>query len=510
MSADGRTVFFTACKSELYARVDGELPDAHTVAIAQPECGTGAAPAEAECRNAPASVSSFQGASEDGSKAFFLDTAKLTDEATEGTGSGGQVCDEAASGSDCNLYLYDFERPEGERLIDVSASEVSGESPRVQGVTASSADGSHVYFVAQGVLTSRPNAEGQSARSGQDNLYVYERDASHPEGHTAFVVALGGYYAGKEIEERKDNVTPDGRFLVFEEGGQVFRYDAETEALVRISIGNDGFNDNGNAGAGAAVIVPTSAAKNDAGPDRGDPTMSNDGSFVFFESSVGLTSHALDDVVTGYEQEEFPRNSGKFRNIYAEPVYAENVYEWHEGHVYLISDGRDVSTAPTKCSIAYHVEGLGSGTCLLGSDATGANVYFMTTDQLVPADTDTQEDIYDARICEPENGNPCVQPAAPPLPPCLGEACHGIPAGLPAPLSPGSASFDGEGNLGSAAPATAVKSKSLTKAQKLSSALKTCKKDNSKKKRAACEKQARKQFGPAKKAKKSTHRKGSK
>ena len=65
----------------------------------------------------------------------------------------------------------------------------------------------------------------------------------------------------------------------------------------------------------------------DAGsvPVRSDPTMSDDGAFVFFESPVALTPRALNDVPVG---------EGKL---------AENVYEYHEGQVSLISDGKDTT-----------------------------------------------------------------------------------------------------------------------------------------------------------------------
>ena len=54
------------------------------------------------------------------------------------------------------------------------------------------------------------------------------------------------------------DLTPDGSFLVFvsstdhltpddtSTAPQVFEYDAQTGALVRVSIGQDGYNDNGN------------------------------------------------------------------------------------------------------------------------------------------------------------------------------------------------------------------------------------------------------------------------
>jgi hypothetical protein len=473
LSADGRTIFFTALSgqtkgirvpcpsgsgankgipvpaSELYARVDGELEDAHTVAVSQPECK------EVKCKEAEASPSDaqFVSASADGSKAFFLDTQMLTDVATEGTGSAvGGLCIETKS--ECNLYLYDFGRPAGENLIDVSAGDSSGLGPRVQGVVATSADGSHVYFVAKGVLAGR-NAAGAEPVAGAENLYVYERDGAHPAGHTALIASLLASDSENWEGSFLVNVTPDGRFLVFSSHGaltrddvrgddaaQIFRYDAASEELVRVSVGNDGFNDNGNAGVGNATIVPAGATVEHAGPARGDPTMSDDGSYVFFQSPVALTPHALNDVVAGHEA------------LRGKTIYAQNVYEWHAGHVYLISDGHDVGTALTGCTgrigekqQSEKSESFESDVCLLGAGASGSDVFFTTGDRLVPEDTDTQVDIYDARVCEPASGNPCVAPEPPQLPPCGGEACHGIPAQIPSLLAPGTASFNGEGNI---------------------------------------------------------------
>ena len=202
LSADGRTVYFTAqgrdatalCANnsgtappvtELYARVDGEESDARTVAISQPNALTRTAADEAckseECQRditEPANWrdATFLGASEDGSKVFFTSEQQLTDTATQG---------------DNNLYESECTKEceqagEQRRLLDVSAGDTSGLGPSVQGVVAISADGSHVYFVARGVLSAAPNRQGQSARPGAEDLYVYA------EGHTAFIASLPG------------------------------------------------------------------------------------------------------------------------------------------------------------------------------------------------------------------------------------------------------------------------------------------------------------------------------
>ncbi len=385
----------------------------------------------------------------DGSRVFFTSRQRLTNDASEG---------------EQNWYEYDFSRPAGENLVAVSAGDTSGSGPGVQGVEAIASDGSHVYFVATGVLTSVANSGGQAPQAGADNLYVYERDAAHPGGRVAFVATVPA--SDKEFVLRGEgksgfivgvaNVTPDGRFLVFLSHGrltpgtgsggfqEVFRYDAQTGELVRISTGERGFNDNGNGGAGGAGIVPASRVFSHIGQD---PTMSHDGSFVFFESPVALSPRALNDVQVGeYE---------------GQPSYAENVYEWHEGQVYLISDGRDTAAqAPPSANVPPSA-GL-SSVQLLGSDTSGANVFFSTDDRLVPQDTDTEMDYYDARICTA--GEPCVA-QSPPAEQCAGEGCRGASSGPPSLSVPASASFTGLGNLTpGAGPVVKVKAKPTRKA----------------------------------------------
>jgi hypothetical protein len=445
VSASGDTVFFSAfgretfpgecgataspATDELYARIDGS----QTVPISQRSpsgCSGG-------CLASPAGDAEFEGASADGTKAFFTSTQQLTNDASEDAQAGdtarkefgGRGCLGTTGSDGCNLYEYDFDRPVGENLVDVSAGDTSGGGPRVREVAAISSDGSHVYFVAEGVLTDQPNDQGQTAQNGAYNLYVYERDPLYPEGRVQFITAL--QYANEL--ELGQNVTPDGRFLVFTStarltaddssttgAAQVFMYDAQTDELVRVSIGEHGFNDNGNAGKLAARIVPMhlEIPKPNLGPVRTDPTMSNDGAYVFFESPVGLTPQALNEV---------PIGTGA--------TYAENVYEYHAGQVYLISGGHDVSGGGGNASL--------SSVELLGSDASGANVFFTTAEQLVPQDTDTQIDIYDARICT--QSEPCVQQTAGSS--CEGEACRGSFAGLPAEPAAATAGFSGPGNL---------------------------------------------------------------
>jgi hypothetical protein len=399
ISADGSRVFFTAAgarqgvgnactgagagsgppANELFARVDGS----ETVAISEPSPGD--CPLAA-CNTAEPADAVFQGASEDGSKAFFLTSQPLLRSDTDTT---------------TDLYEYDFSAPAGHKIIQVSAGGADDATPglgaQVQGVARVSQDGSHVYFVARGRLTSRPNPVGDVAQVGADNMYLYEHDSQFPEGRTAFIGALSASSDTEDWQQedrRPVDTTPDGRFLVFTSSArltrddtssvaQVFEYDAQAETLVRASVGQGGFNNDGNTDQYEAGIAHPSYTGS-LNPAAQPTSVSDDGMYVVFESHDALT----------------PGAAGR-----------NNVYEYRHGQVNLISDGQDRSP----------------NTFLVGIDASGTNLFFTTAGQLVPQDGDTQRDVYDARI---DGGFP------PPLElrSCDGEGCRG--GLIPEPLSP--------------------------------------------------------------------------
>jgi hypothetical protein len=492
LSENGHIVYFSAIghdnracpgeapsHSQLFARVDGESPGlAHTVAISAPTPGScNSAECEASQSESDSRDASFAGASADGSRVFFTSTQQLTDDASQMAaepgqeGEAGKNCSHRAE-SGCNLYESICAEPCGTHeeepaaksraLLDISAGAKTKGGPRVRGVMAISSDGSHVYFVAQGKLASNPGVLGATAEEGKANLYVYA------EGQPLRFIATLPPSDEQEFEQQgfnewtegvfNANVTPDGRFLVFlshaaltpddtrpEGPAQIYRYDAETNTIVRISIGQKGFNDDGNDGtAGAAepnILPAYKGWQTTASPANANPTMSNDGQYVFFESPVALAPGALnEETVNGPPGREF---------------MAQNVYEYHDGEVHLISDGKDTSPNPGDPSTK-------SSTRLIGTDPSGKNVFFWTDSQISAQDTDTQRDIYDARICEA--AEPCIAPPTT-AQPCLGEECHlsAPPGGTP--NVSGSNTLEGTGNLGpEAIPGVTPQLKVLTRA----------------------------------------------
>lgn len=154
---------------------------------------------------------------------------------------------------------------------------------------------------------------------------------------------------------------------------------------------------------------------------RSDPSMSDDGSRLFFQSPVALAPGALDDVQIGSAE--------------GLPVFAQNVYEWENGRVFLISDGRDTTTnmgPETLCARTVSATSRGgapSSVCLLGTDASGNDVFFSTADRLAGQDVDSELDYYDARVCT--SAEPCLSGSESGGTVCVEDACQGGPGAQP-------------------------------------------------------------------------------
>jgi hypothetical protein len=412
ISADGSRVFWTfggtlsGAQNPLLARVDGS----ETLRLDAPDHGVAGV----------GGGGIYEDASADGSKVFFTDTTKLT--ATV-----------SAPGS-ADLYRYDFDQPEGERLTDLTAG--ASEAAAVRGVVDSSEDGSYVYFAAEGALASAPNSNGEHATPGEENLYVWHEgeglkfiaggveasdgspQSSGPTGRatqTARVSPSGVYLAFLSAKETSgfDNTAAASEgchFGVLEkEAGiaparcsEVYRYDAATGALRCISCNAAGTRPLGPS------VVPTSRT-----PYQQPRYLSDNGS-VFFETADSLDPHDTNGRRDVYEFEE-PGSGTCTADL---PTFNPRA----GGCDFLISTG-------SSSDESYFVD----------ASTSGSDAFISTRDGLVPADEDGRYDVYDARI----GGTP-PPPSEPPA--CEGEGCRGAASGAPAPVGPGSSSFVGPGN----------------------------------------------------------------
>jgi hypothetical protein len=116
---------------------------------------------------------------------------------------------------------------------------------------------------------------------------------------------------------------------------------------------------------------------------------------------------------------------------------------------------------------------------------------------LTPGDTDTQLDFYDARV---GGGFPAPVPVLSCSVKCPGAGSEASVFGVPGSTSPGV----GGNFAGGSAPPPVVGPKPVvvvSRVQKLAKALKACRGKHARKQRVACERQARKRYGPKPKPK---------
>ncbi len=411
--------------------------------------------------------SQFHAISNDGSEIFFSNggTSYVRVNGSKTLPLGGLFLGASEDGS--KVFLAGAS---GEPYMDVIDSKPGHEgvtkkvtiAPVVTGQTntylRSSDDGSHVYFISEGVLAKNENGNEpikEKAETGKENLYVYGPDPEHPgQYRIAFIAQAlpGGNLARGESEtqvngcELKEPGCEAGRFFVFtttaqitpDDTGpaqQVFEYDAGSGShpptLARVSIGENGYDENGNEGAAAATIAapmykPNSSAKSLELAEGNTRAVSDDGSTVVFTTARALSPRALN----------------------GQP----DVYEYHEGQVSLISTGQSL-TSDTEPTIA----------------PSGRDIFFLSTENVVPQDSDGLMSLYDARI---DGGFP---PPAVEEGGCTGDSCQGPPSVPNLLAAPASATFSGLGNPAPPAPTPAVKPKPKSKP-------KACKKGYVKKK----------------------------
>jgi hypothetical protein len=354
VSAGGSRIFWVDGNNQLYVREDGTTTVQLNASQRTPSLGDGTA--------------QFMAATPDGSRVFFIDETALTN----GAGDNG------------GLYEYSFA---GGGLTDLTPD--AGGSPGVGGVVGIGEEGASVYFVAGASLTSNARPGAGQPSPGQENLYVAR------QGTLTFIATLSSEDYGdwaNDFAERTAEVTPDGDQLAFvssdpltgydnadlntgKPDAEVFLYDAGVETLRCVSC-----NPSGELPIGPAS-VPTPK-----GTEHLPRYLSEDGQRVFFDSNDALLPAASNGL--------------------------QNVYEYENGAIHLISSGTSDEDS-----------------ILADASANGDNVFFTTNAQLVPEDQDESFDMYDARV---DGGFPVT--AAPPAP-CTEEGCRGPVTAPPAPLT---------------------------------------------------------------------------
>lgn len=258
----------------------------------------------------------FQGASADGNRVFFLSSEALTDTATPGT---------------AGRMLYEYDVASGHLVLLTPAG-------NVRGVSFVSDDGSHVYYLQDGVLKVAVDGSSRS------------------------IAPIGSGGGGGGLTGRNPHIsaTPDGQHLLYTDDAdptnvgatvvQAYLYSAEDDQLTCVSCTGDG-------GYASRDVILTHPGSTLNGISRLSPeNLSADGHYAFFETPAALVPGDVNE--------------------------ASDVYQWHDGVVSLVSDGQDES-----------------GSYFMDSSSDGRDVFFGTGASLVAWDFDRgDQDIYDARI----------------------------------------------------------------------------------------------------------------
>jgi hypothetical protein len=426
----------TANQFGLYARVNGAAP----IQINQPLPSSCHSPSP--CASSSLISPLYDGISQDGTRIWFETPQPLVDSDNDDSNdvymarlANGEVAElvQASAGEATPSH------PTPGKDAEVGEEGVNGYPNH--GVARVSRDGTRVAYESMHVLTTDENALQQSAVKGANNLYIYDVLSNQTKFVTELCSGIefsgsdranrsgpGSYYEVSDKNAVHDGDCPrksvanfenligyggpcgnndaqmwiydcnggqalfsdNGRYFFFTSWGRLtpddtddvkdlYRFDVQTGDLIRLSVGRNGNDANGNSDEFPIVFqhgIGGQKAFSQAGDE--ERNISSDGSVAIFRTAAPLVSHDT--------------------NASADPTCSEgvqgtgcDVYMWEEqGHgtcvdvggcVSLVSDGLDPHGVPNAVL-----------------SASGRDITFQTQRNLIPADTDGVGDIYDARI----------------------------------------------------------------------------------------------------------------
>ncbi len=495
VSADGSRVLWGASESGESRLYDWDRASGRSVRLDLPQ---GVPPA-----GTPDAI--LQGASTDGSLVFFSDSQALLPGAD---GTDLYVCEVSEAHGELACALRDL-------TVDANAGEAAGVFGTSPGV---SEDGSYVYFMATGVLA-------PGAVAGAGNMYVVHRSGAG-WGAPALVTVMA-YAPGNTCQEedghdwtykadcRTARVSPNGQWLAFMSDESLTGYDMHDAS--------SGVSDQEvylySAAAGRLVCASCN-------PSGARPHGVQDGSVesgrlftgaeawgygTWFAGSVpGWTPYAISR--GAIYQSRYLSNSGRLFFDSSDALLpqdtnnAMDVYELEPPGVGSCHEGAAGWDAPAGGCLGLISSGVsGEESVFLDASESGSDVFFMTSQRLVPEDVDDSYDVYDAHECTPAAPCRVSQPAQPP--PCRTESsCKPGPSTQPEAFAfPASAMFTGPGNLTPPRPLVVnAKTPEQLRIERLTIALKLCRKKHNRHNRSVCEAKARKTYAKRASAKRAS------
>ena len=407
-------------------------------------------------------------------------------------------------------------------LPPINPQSNGGRSERMLAFAGASADSSHVLFMADDALTGasegRPAAEGgsETAFAQEDNLYESVDGKPQlvnvlPDGTTHANAVFGGAmpFGGevrfsRVISEDGSRVfwtdLATGHLYVRENGSSTIEISANGHYQTASSDGSDVFYTNGDLyeyeveNGHTVDLTPGVSVENVVGA-------SQDGKYVYYVTTAGEFKLWHDGSTTTIAAS--PVTRGEVTPDGHSVVFASNdihvlgridVYDADTGLLYCAScagksgrgslpltnffnvqeprwisaDGSRLFFISSEALVPQDTNGLedvyewerpGSGECPAGGEGcvyllsggtsieeswfadaseSGNDVFIITRAKLVRSDEDELYDLYDLRV----DGN---TPSSPPT--CTGSGCQGVPGAPPIFATPSSATFEGVGNF---------------------------------------------------------------
>lgn len=337
-------------------------------------------------------------ASADGKTVLFSSNANLVEgEETQGTET-----------------LYGFDATTGELQDLIPNKPAGGARLSNPGILGISEDGRTAYIMSIAALTPGSEEGGPATR----NIYVDR------EGQIDLVTRL------KEAAPVHVAVSPNGRYFAFDAYTPPTGEPEESPACTSRPNSEVCLNTYVYDLAGGTLTCVTCGAT-----PPGDSALGGTMGRSLAQSAPSTTNPVLNDGTVFVETSKalVPRDINGLRDVYA----------WRGGVPELISSG--ASSQPSSFGTA---------------DPSGANVFFMTSQPLVPIDRDASFDVYDAaRLGGLASQFPASEPG-----PCQAEACRGTSPAPPGATPTGSRS----GGDICAGPAGAAE-EARTRARRLSS-----------------------------------------
>jgi DNA-binding beta-propeller fold protein YncE len=458
----------------------------------------------------------YWGASTTGSRAFFTDTRRLVPTATTES--------EAHPAEYGDLYVCEIKIEAGVPVCHLSdlTTSVRGanEQAGVQGVIGTSEDGSYVYFVANGALARQTGGGDCEATppSGSCTLYMEHYngevgkegwEAPRPIARLSATEA-DDWHGPQGPADLTARVSPGGTYLAFMSAQPLTGYDNE---------------DAGHPGVHDLEVYLYDAITNKLVCASCNPTGAKPAG-VFDPPNLEANAEGqglLTDPVGAWGGDWLAGNIPGWTNNGQGLALYQSRYLSTTGRLFFNSPDQLVPADRNHKEDVYEYEPDGEGSCrsesgcvsLMSSGAEGAeresafidaskngsDVFFETSQSLSMIDRDTTMDIYDARVCSGED--PCETPSVAEHAQCDSEgSCRSAAASVPAaPAITPSQTSSGAGNHGTLINEVPAPPRPLTPKQVEQRELKSCRARYKKAhKRHACESKARRRYAAAVKA----------